>query len=258
MSGLESTQSLLVRRKLTRAIADVVRAQMTEYLATLAPLLRPKTVLGDYVEDGSRESTRRSEKPFKDLQALYDTVTTSKLFNLPRELAVPIRIVGNALEITPVDTPLPIRSGSETRTITVRSPLTWTLTYAGYAPSRLPQLQKTKLQAGDEFNQFVLSYLLMHVVTTNSPGLLSVFNSLHFPITTVTLPEFGPLPITRISVAISTTRPAEDVILQTAELAGMDAFEELVNVEDLWQLRDPLKERLMEVARQQAPELVSG
>ena len=28
----------------------------------------------------------------------------------------------------------------------VRSPLTWTLTYAGYAPTRLPELLKAKLR----------------------------------------------------------------------------------------------------------------
>ena len=32
MNGRDSIQSLLVLRKLTRAITDVVRAQMTEYL----------------------------------------------------------------------------------------------------------------------------------------------------------------------------------------------------------------------------------
>ena len=74
MDGRDSTQSLLVLRKLTRAIADVVRAQMTEHLATLAPLLRPKMVLGDHVEDGTKESTRRSDKAFKELQALYETI----------------------------------------------------------------------------------------------------------------------------------------------------------------------------------------
>ena len=46
------------------------------------------------------------------------------------------------------------------------------------------------------------------------------------------------------------------MIIESAELTGMDAFEEVVNVEDLAQLRDPLKERLLEIARQQAPELV--
>ena len=74
MDGRDSTQSLLVLRKLTRAIADVVRVQMTEYLATLAPLLRPKMVLGDHVEDGTKESSRRSDKAFKDLQTLYESL----------------------------------------------------------------------------------------------------------------------------------------------------------------------------------------
>src|SRR5574338_681235 len=131
MDGRDGMQSLLVRRKLTRAIADIVRAQMTEHLATLAPLLRPKMVLGDYVEDGSKESTRRSEKAFKDLQALYESVASTKPFNLPRELSLPIRLSGSSgLEITPVDTAYPIQFGSDLRTIMVRSPLTWTLTYS--------------------------------------------------------------------------------------------------------------------------------
>jgi len=55
---------------------------------------------------------------------------------------------------------------------------------------------------------------------------------------------------------VSTRRPSDQVILQSAELTGMDAFEEVVNVPDLAQLRDPLKERLLDVARQHAPELV--
>lgn len=256
MDRRDSTQSLLVLRKLTRAIADIARAQMTEYLATLAPLLRPKMVLGDYVEDGSKESTRRSEKALKELQALYDSVAAAKPFNLPRELTLPLRLVGTGLEITPVDTAHVIKSGSETRTIMVRSPLTWTLTFSGYPPTRLPDLLKAKLRTGDELGQLVVSYLLMHVVTTNSPGLLNMFEALHFPITATTVPEFGPLPITRIGIALTTTRPSDEVILQSAELTGMDAFEEVVNPNELSRLRDPLKERLIEVARQQAPELV--
>lgn len=255
MDERDSTQSLLVLRKLTRAIADIVRAQMTEYLAAFAPLLRPKLVLGDYVEDGSKESTRRSEKAFKELQALYEAVSAAKPFNISRELTLPLRLAGTGVEITPVDTAHVIQQGSDSRTIMVRSPLTWTLTYAGYAPTRLPELLKAKLQTGDELWHLVVSYLLLHVVTTNSPALMRAFEALHFPITTTTLPEYGPLPITRIGFAISTRRPSDDVILQSAEVTGMDAFEEVVNVRDLSGLRDPLKERLMEVARQHAPDL---
>ena len=255
---MDSTQSLLVLRKLTRAIGEVVRVQMTEHLATLAPLLRPKMVLGDYVEDGTKEATRRSEKAYKDLQALYESVASTKPFNLPRELPSPLRLAGTGLEITPLDTARVITSGSDSRTIMVRSPLTWTLSYSGYGVGRLPDLLNAKLRSGDELTQFVLSYLLMHVVTTNSPGLMHVLESLHFPLTTTKLPDFGPLPITRIGIPISTTRPTDEVILQMADLTGMDAFEELIQVADLSRLGDPLKTRLLDLAREQAPDAVAN
>jgi hypothetical protein len=239
-------------------MADAIRVQMTEYLTTLAPLLRPQMVLGDYVHGGPKESTRRADKAYKELQSLYETVASTKPFNLPRELPTPIRFSGaGGLEIAPVDYPHVVAGGSESRTIVVRSPLTWVLTYSGFPITRLPQLLKEKLRPGDELQQFVLSYLLMHVVTTNSPGLLNAFAALRFPITTHTAPEFPNLPITRISASVATTRPSDAVIAQSAELTGMDAFEEVVKVEDLSGLRDPFKDRLLEIARQQAPELVA-
>jgi len=183
-------------------------------------------------------------------------VSAAKPFNVSRELTLPLRLAGTGVEITPVDTAHVVQRGSDTRTIMVRSPLTWTLTYAGYAPTRFPEVLKAKLRAGEELGQLVVSYLLMHVVTANSPTLMSAFDALHFPITTTTVPELGPLPITRIGFAVSTRRPSDDVILESAEVTGMDAFEEVVNVRDLSGLRDPLKERLLDVVRQQAPELV--
>ena len=51
-------------------------------------------------------------------------------------------------------------------------------------------------------------------------------------------------------------RPSDDVVLESAELTGMDAFEEVVNVDDISRLKDSLKERLLEIVRQQTPELV--
>jgi hypothetical protein len=142
------------------------------------------------------------------------------------------------------------------RKIAVRSPLTWVLTYNDFPPNRLQELLDTKARSVDEVQRFVLSYLIINLATTNEPGLVQVFDALHFPLSTSKSREFGELPITRIGIGISTTRPSDAVILESAELTGMDAFEELVNVEDLARLKDPLKERLMEIARQQAPELV--
>jgi hypothetical protein len=256
MGGRDSIQSLLVLRKLTRAITDAARVQMTEYLTTLTPLLRPRMVLGEYIQGGLKEPNRKADKAFKELQALYETVAGTKPFALPRELAPPLNFSDGGLEITPVDYPHVAQSGADTRTIMVRSPLTWVLTYAGFAPSRLPGLLNAKLRPGDDLQQFVLSYLIMHVVTATQPAVAKMLDALHFPVTTSKSPEFGNVPITRIGIGISTSRPSDAVLVESAELTGMDAFEEVVNVQDLSALRDPLKERLLEIARQQAPELV--
>ncbi len=51
-------------------------------------------------------------------------------------------------------------------------------------------------------------------------------------------------------------RPSDAVVVESAELTGMDAFEEVVNVDDIARLQDPFKERLLEIARKHTPELV--
>lgn len=256
MDGRDGIQSLLVRRKLTRAIADLARAQMLEYLAVLAPLLRPRTVLGDFIHGSSKEGAPRAEKAYKELQASYAAIAPSRPFSLGGELTPPLSFAGNALDITPVDYPHVIGSGSDERTIMVRSPLSWSLTYAGYAPTRLPELLATRTRASDALQQFVLSHLLLRVVLDNSPGLAALCEALHFPLTTTTTAATGSLPITRIGLAVGTTLPPDDVILETAALTGMDAFEEIINLDDFQALGDPFRDRIYALARQHAPGVV--
>jgi hypothetical protein len=256
MTGRDSTQSLLTLRKLTRAITDAVRVQMTEHLATLTPLFRPSVVLGDNIKGAEKDPTRRTEKAFKELQALWESVATVRPFNLPRELSTPLSFSTSTLEITPSDYAHEAKAGSDSRTISVRRPLTWTLTYSGFPPSKLSELIETKMRSTEELQRFVLAYLILHVVTRHQPGVMQILDALHFPVTSVKLPEFGELPITRISVALPTERPADNVILETAALTGMDAFEEVVNVEDLNRLPDGFKEKLLGIAKQQAPDLI--
>ena len=256
MHGPDSVQSLLVLRKLTRAITDAVRVQMTEYLKALTPLLRPKAVLGDYVHGGPKEPSRKADKAYSDLQALYEAVATTKPYNLSRELDLPLSLGATGLEITPLDYYHVAQSGADTRRIKVQCPLTWVLTYSGFPPTRLVELLDAKARSVEELQRFVLNYLVMHVATKSEPGLMQVFEALHFPLTTSKAPQFGDLPITRIGIGIATTRPSDALMIESAELTGMDVFEEVVRVEDIVGLADPLKDRLIEIARQQAPELV--
>src|SRR5262245_6425789 len=254
MSDRDNIQSLLALRKLTRAITDVVRVQMTEYLKTLTPLMRPQVVLGEYVQGGLKEATRRADKAFKDLQALYETVAPAKPFHLQRELNPPLDFPRVGLEITPLDYIHVAQPGN--RKIKVRCPLTWVLTYSDFPPTKLQELLASKGRDAGELQRFVLSYLVMHLVTTQDQPLMQMFDALHFPITTSKSAEFGELPVTRIGIPVKTIRPSDAVVIESAELTGMDAFEEVVNVHDVKGMADPFKERLLDVARQQTPELV--
>ena len=103
----------------------------------------------------------------------------------------------------------------------------------------------------------MLNYLVMHLATTSEPGLMQVFEALHFPLTTSKSPQFGELPITRIGIGISTTRPSDarhhrerrvdrDGRVRGGRQGGGHRSGSAIR----------LKERLLEIARQQAPELV--
>jgi hypothetical protein len=255
MSGIDSVKSLLVLRKLTRAIADTARAQLAEYLTTLTPLLQPQGIFGDYIQGTQKETSLKAEQAFKDLKAIYETAAPAKPLNLRRELSPPFSFSNLSLEITPVDYVHTAETDSGPRKITVRSPLTWTLTYGGFAPNRLQEVLDQKVR-GDELQKFILSYILISVVTKYRPGITQMLEGLHFPVTTATIADFGELPLTRIGIGISTVRPSDAIVVESAELTGMDAFEEVVNVAEIGRLPDPFKERLLDLARKHAPELV--
>jgi hypothetical protein len=253
MSGREGVQSLLVLRKLTRAIADAVREQMTAYLTTLTPLLRPEAVFGEHIDGGRREANQKPAQALKELQELYEPLAPARPLNLRRELMPPFAFANAGLEVTPVEYLHEVESGGRSRKILVRRPLTWTLTYAGFGPAKLQALLDQRVRPPEELQRFILAYLLMHVVTTHQTGLAQILESLHFPVSMTTVPEFGDLPVTRIGIGISTARPPDGVVIESAELTGMDAFEELVNVEDIHRLRSPFRERLLEVVSSVMP-----
>src|SRR4051812_27789738 len=99
----DNTQSLLALRKVTRAVSEVVRVQLQDYLATLSPLMRPDAVLGEHVLGGRREASRRPDQALKELQALYETISPTQPLNLRRELAPPFDLPNADVQLTPVE-----------------------------------------------------------------------------------------------------------------------------------------------------------
>jgi hypothetical protein len=222
---------------------------MKEYLSTLAPLLHPRAVLGNYVGGQTYEAAKTGEKAFTELRDLYQTIAKSRLYNLPADLKTPLEIINPKLEMTPVEYSHNAVAGSQNKTIIVTSPLKWVLTYAGFSPARLKTLLENKNRKGDELQQFVLHALMMQTVIAKQPSLGSILESLHFPLTIERSPEFGDLPVCYISTSISTVRLPDDVIIESTEISGMAAFEEVVNLDDLDRMRDPLRDKLTELVK---------
>jgi len=252
-----STQRLLALRKLTRSVSELLRDQMRNYLSTLSPLFRPRNVLGNYAGSGAYEASRTGEKAFRDLQELYQSLAQSKLYRLPTELKTPLEVINPQLEMTPVEYTHVAASDGESKSILITSPLRWVLTYGGFGPGRLREVISSDQRSSDQLQQFVLHYLMMHTVVSRQPGVSAIMEALHFPLSIERSAAFGDLPITYVASSISTVRPPDELLIESTEISGMNAFEEIVQLEDVDKLRDPLKDQLLEITRSFAIEPAS-
>lgn len=249
-----TTERLLALRKLTRAMADLLRGQMKDYLSTLAPLMHPKAVFGNYVGSEAYEVSRTGEKAFGELREFYQGLVQSRVFNLPPDFKTPLELINHQLEMTPVEYKHVATSGNQSKTIRVTSPLKWALSYAGFSPARGAALLANHPGRGDDLQQFVLHTLMMHSVVSRQTGIGQMLEALHFPLSIEPAEELGNLPICHISSSVSTTLLPDDVVIESTEISGMDAFEEIVNLEDVGRLRDPLKEKLSSLLKEYAGE----
>ncbi len=243
-----STQKLLELRRLTRGVSELLRNQLKEYLATLAPLFRPAMVLGEYVHGSTKGAVKGAENNFRELRGLFDAIAGSKLYGISRELPLPLDIMSTTLEMIPMEYTYGAKGGPESKTITITSPLKWVLCYSGFQPSRLREFLGSKNRNNSEVTSHVLHHLVLHSVVTKQPGLKTMLDALHFQIISEPTTELGALPITCARASVSTFRPPDEVIIESTEISGMNVFEEVVNLEDIKLLRDPLHDRLVELS----------
>lgn len=243
-----STQRLLKSRRFTRAVAEVTRERVGEIIATLQPLFRPRSVLGGHVASSSKQSVQGADQALRRLQELYGSVASSRALNLEHGLESPIDLGEPELEISPTTYVHTINSHGCSRAVTVTNPLRWTLGYQGYRVDRLRAALSQPERSMSEIRSLVVHSLVMHVVVTSQPGLTRLLADLHFPIEASTVPDLGDIIVTSIGLALSTKLPPDHVIVESTEISGADAFEELLEPGDVSLIPNDLQARLMEIA----------
>ncbi len=242
-----STQRMLVLRRLTRALSDLLRGQLREYLSALAPMFRPAGILGEYVQGSTKGTLVTSDRAFEELKSVFGAAVSSKPFSLARELKSPIEIVSSTLEMSSMEYPYEVKTERQTKTVVVTSPLKWVLTYSGFSLSRLRALLADPHRIDEETARFVLHYAVLHIAVSKQASISQTLDALHFDVSTLRWSEFGELPLTCVACSVPTIRPPDDVILESTEVSGRDVFEEIINVDAIQNLRDPFKERLIEL-----------
>ncbi len=194
-----------------------------------------------------KEAVKGADRAFHDLESLYGSVAKKKPYDLGVGLTPPLPINTSALEILPFDYPFVARSERQTKRVMVTAPLTWIVTYAGFSLARLRALIADPNRSRDELQRVLTHHLLLHVVLERKNGLRGLLQALNFPAKTETVPEFGELPLTIITSAVRTERPSDAVILESTDLSGVDAAEEIVRVTNVAGMVDSRRARLLEI-----------
>jgi hypothetical protein len=241
---------LLALRRLTRALEDVVRTHVRDHLTTVAPLLRPRTVLGDFVQGPGKEAARGADRVWKEVQALYDAVAPKAPFSLARDLKAPLDIPGTAVEMAPVEYRHTAERGGERKQISVTRPFEWVLSYSAHGPVRLRELVADKNRDAVELQRVIALAIVLHLVIERQAGVSALFAGLRLPLETRRVSEFGQLPVTVLVSMVPTFRPPDAVLIESTDMTGTGAFQEVVDVEALSGLSDPFHARLLEVVRQ--------
>lgn len=65
----------------------------------------------------------------------------------------------------------------------------------------------------------------------------------------------GELPVLMVSCPVSTELPADDVIIQNTEISGIPSFEEIIKIEDIRTMSDPLRQTMLSITQEVTPEI---
>jgi len=226
----------------TSEVAKICRGQLRTYLDALAPLFRPRRVLGNHMEGAGKESVTGADQTFAELRETYFKAC-GRPFDLRKELPTPLESVGTQIGLYEWEYLYEVRSERETRSIAVVSPLTWVLAYPStYAPSMMRQVVAGKQERDAEgVRSFVLRACLMQLQFAKLPELASLFEGLRYRIEVRKSPQLGDLPLVTVSAPIRTVRPGDDLLLTATGLSGRTGFEEVIDEDEAANIADPLQ-----------------
>jgi hypothetical protein len=236
-------------RHKTETVSKFLQEQLLSHLETLRPVLALDRVFGRYM--GGRGDSPLSERAFAQLQQNYRPFT-ARPYDLPTQFDEHwLSLVGTRVTLYPWEYSHETRSDRETKTITMSSPVRWVVTYtSAYTLGQFRQAVSGKGERRPEHvRQFVVNALVTQLMVAHTPGLGPLLGDLRYQLHADTSPDLPKVPLTTITASLPSFRPSDDLILSAVTFSGVPAFIELIDIEALATLEDPLKARIVALVR---------
>lgn len=238
-----SSEAVGALRAKTEAVAKLLRERLAAQLEVLRPVLAPRRLLGRHVRGGMRDEVPGAERAFAALRERY-AAACGRPFTLPKELDDEPLSIEPLLDLHPFEYRHEL--AGDGRPILVTNPVRWVIAYrSGYTLAQLEAAleQRSTLRAGDA-KQFLLNALALEQLLASFGEIAELLRDLRYEVAIEKRPHLGELPLVTLTSALPAFRPEDDVIARAVSFSGVPAFIELIDLDALPGLLDPLRERI--------------
>ncbi|MBL8043527.1 MAG: hypothetical protein JNL86_11480 [Nitrospira sp.] len=233
-------------REKTDAVSRILDSRLRVYIETLKPLLAPRRLLGRHV--GSRDDVNGSDLALTRLKELYREVSRSP-FGLPLEFPdTALAQLDSQPAIYRWEYTHRAKSERDSKDVTITSPVQWVLSFeSGLTLSQVHSMVESRMERKTEvLRQFVVNALVMQLLMKSQPNLVQLLAALRYQMDMKPLPGLGALSFVTITAPLTSFRPADDVLLMTTRFSGVLAFVELISLELIEHVEDPLRLQLQQ------------
>jgi hypothetical protein len=243
-----SFEELATLRAKTESLSQFLDQQLRAHVETLRTLMSPQRVLGRYV--GGKDIVAGADRAFEQLQEQFRGIAPA--FGLVADFAEDeLTDLENIPDLYAWEYTHQAKTHDEGKTLTLTSPVRWVLTYrSGYS---LPQFRQAAAGKGErttrDLRRFVQYALVMQMVIKGHPKLTRLLKDLRYDVTFDQLPGLAALSLTTLHACLSSVRPSDDLLVTATKFSGVPAFIELIDLNSIQALQDPLKSKFESLVR---------
>lgn len=228
--------------EMTQRESTAMAAKLENCLSVIQYLMNPKSAFGRRA--GASENSKAAQMAIADFEATYQKIASAEPYKLG-SLPELVEISPAKPEITRFSYRYVLTTPKGKCELVVQAPFRFVLQPAGFSLQDLHKLVANKAPK-EELRSCVMHYASLNFLLAKNKSLLALFEDLRLPISSEVMEGLGPLPITVVNSSVPTMRPPDPLLAQICRLTGLKSAQEVIDLEKLTGIVNPLAQRLRE------------